>query len=101
MKPLLITISALSLAGCMSTAKDVEGAIQRSLPQICTSAEVIHVAFLNVAPTLKPATVQKEAAAYGAVKVFCASPSTVTLPELIVRATAAYATYVAVAKVGA
>jgi hypothetical protein len=100
MKTVLTIVLAIMLAGCTTTAKDVETAMQRNLPSMCRGAELVHATFLTVAPTLTPKQVRLEANAYAAIAVFCVNPETITIPDVIARAAAAYATYISVSRVG-
>lgn len=85
-------INRVSAASCQSTGS-IDTAIQKNLPQICSAAATAHSAFVIVASTgnMKQATINKEAAAWGALEVVCRDPSSVTAATALVRAAEAYA----------
>lgn len=88
--PLLAAV-CLVLPACQTT--QIDAAIQKNLPQVCSAAATAHSAFVVVAATgdIKPKTVAKEAAAYQALATVCAAPESVTAATALVRAAEAYA----------
>lgn len=92
MRTLLLAAAALSLASCTTTS-NIDTAIQKNLPQICSAAATAHSAFVIVASTgeIKQSTVRKEAAAFAALEAVCAAPEGVTGANALVAAANAYA----------
>lgn len=87
--PCLIAI--LFLTACTTTG-EVDMAIQKSLPQVCASAEVAHAGFIAVAAVttkIKERTVRQELLAYDALKPLCANPSSATSATVLITATTA------------
>lgn len=93
MRFIILALCAIALSACQTTA-DIDTAIQKNLPQICSAAATGHSAFIIVASTgnIKPATVRKEAAAWAALDTVCKDPSRVTAATALVIAAEAYAT---------
>lgn len=79
------------LPACQTT--QIDAAIQKNLPQVCSAAATAHSAFVVVAATggIKAKTVAKEAAAYQALATVCTDPESVTAATALVRAAEAYA----------
>ncbi|UXS04484.1 cell wall anchor protein [Agrobacterium tumefaciens] len=90
---LFAAVAAFALSSCSATTGSIDNAIQKNLPQICTTAATAHSAFVIVASTgnLKQSTVSKEAAAWSALDVICKDPSSVTAATALVKAAEAYA----------
>jgi hypothetical protein len=91
MRYLLIAAAALSLASCTTTS-NIDTAIKKNLPQICSAAATAHSAFVIVASTgdIKASTVRKEAAAFKALQAVCANPESITAANALVTAANAY-----------
>ncbi len=95
MKTGCFLFSLLLLASCASKQKQVEEALEKTIPYICTHVDTVHAAFTIavVFGKIDEKTQDKELAAFGAVKVFCASSSDATIPGVALRARKAYKTY--------
>jgi len=96
MRLLLIAgAAALALSSCTSSdVGKIDTAIQQNLPKACQTLETAHLAFTAIAlsGSIKPATVNKEAAAYAGVQTICANPSNVNAADALVLVATAYAT---------
>ncbi|MBB3977357.1 nicotinic acid phosphoribosyltransferase [Rhizobium azooxidifex] len=92
MRYLIIAAAAIALSACTTTS-NIDGAIKKNLPQICSAAATAHSAFVIVASTgdIKESTVRKEAAAFSALQAVCAAPESVTAATALVKAAEAYA----------
>ena len=91
----LLAVAALgmSLAACSTT--EIDTAIQRSLPDICSAAATTHIAFVAVAEAtgrVSERTIAREAAAYNSLKPLCVSPSTATSTDVLLAAVRLYTT---------
>lgn len=78
----LVAAGTLALASCTTTggSANIDATIQRSLPQICSSAEQAYATFLGVAATgsLKQSTIDKVQTAYAVAKPICDNPASAT-----------------------
>lgn len=94
MRMMIIAAAAsLALAGCQNT-QDVDAAIQKNLPQVCSAASIAHVAFVAVAETgrIRARTVAAEANAWAALEPLCIDPSSATSADVLVAAVTALST---------
>ena len=84
-------VCALALASCQTT--NIDTAIRQSLPQICSAASTGHAVFVAIAASgkIRERTVEKEAAAYSQLEIYCANKETATLASTLVSAATAYA----------
>lgn len=88
----LVFASVLALSACGQHVKEIDTAIQQTLPEICKLAENTHASFLLVAAAgnLKQSTIDKESAAWAGMQRLCTDPSTVNTGNILVRAADAY-----------
>lgn len=95
-KLLAVATVCAALASCQ-TVKDIDTAVQKNLPQICSGASQIYAAFTIVASTGKIADkhVRKAEAAWAALDVICRDPSSVSSSTALVKAAQAYAALIA------
>jgi hypothetical protein len=73
----ILAAAAVALSACTTTGtSDIDAAVQKNLPKVCSALETAHVAFSAVAATgkIKVSTVKKEAAAYAGVQTICSDP---------------------------
>lgn len=94
MRYFLTAVIALALSACTTTGSNLDVAIQKNLPQICRTATQAHSAFVIAASAgqISQRTINKEAAAWGAIESICADPSSVNTSNALVVAATAYAT---------
>ena len=92
LKKAIIGFACLLVLSACQTSKDIDAAIQRSLPETCSLATKVHASFVIVAATgnVKKSTIDKEAAAWAGLEEICKDPSTVTADTLLVKAANAY-----------
>lgn len=88
----VIAACSIALASCQTTSIDT--AIKNNLPRTCNLIQTAHAAFVaaSAAGSIKASTIRKESAAYEAVAVICADPSSVNASNALVVAATAYAT---------
>ncbi|WP_244479381.1 cell wall anchor protein [Rhizobium sp. Leaf384] len=88
---LLIAAACLVLPACQTV--QIDAAIEKNLPKVCSAAATAHSAFVVVAATgnLKAKTIAKEAVAWRALEVVCDDPQGVTTANALVKAAEAYA----------
>lgn len=92
MKKILVAFACVLALSACQTSKDIDTAIQRTLPETCKLAENAHASFLIVAAAgnVKQSTIDKEAAAWAGIQQFCADPSSVNSGNVLVKAATAY-----------
>lgn len=95
---LMILCIPFVLASCTPT--DLDSAVQKNLPQICSATSQLHEAFLAITLSglVKESTIKKEAAAWSGVELVCADPSNATAIGTLARVSAAYAMIVQAVK---
>jgi hypothetical protein len=91
-------LAVVALSGCQTT--EIDAAVQKSLPQICSAATTVQPALLvaESAGKLTGKTAAAVDAAYASLAPLCASPGTQTAATALVAATTAYLTITAALK---
>lgn len=98
----LSSVLVVSLSGCMTTKSDLELALEKTLPVICKHVDTVHAAFSVATLTgkISEKNIERELAAYGTIKAFCDEPGDATIPGIVLKATAAYRTYLKIVEAG-
>ena len=91
MKIAIAAVALVALAGC-STVDKIDSAIQRSLPQICSGASILHTSFVALADTgaVSAKLVTREAQAWSVLEPLCTNPGSATSTSVLVAAGNAY-----------
>lgn len=95
MKILFVAIAAcLALAGCQTTAANVDQAVQKTLPAICQGAATAEpvLTLLIDGGKIKANKAAAIQAAFASIKPMCVDPSKETGADVLVQATVAYLT---------
>lgn len=92
MRRMLATLPALALLAACTTTTDLDASIQKSLPQICDGADVLHAAFVavSVSGAVSAKVIDREAQAWAVLAPLCADPANANTTTVLITAANAY-----------